>query len=413
MRALASFGCALALLSGSAEAQGNVWVVGGANADFQEIQAAVDAAGEGDVLLIRSKLYAPVTIDGKSLSLIADTGADVRIQQLTDTAPGLCVRNLAEGQSLFARGLEVWGKPALELESLQGNALIEDSVITGSPSIVQFGAGSPVGKGAVVQDSASVAFTRTTLGGGGVWSFFDTAQSPIAGAVALDVEASAVHLYESAVQGGMGSETDGFTGSGGNGGRAVELEGSLAFVGGSTIRGGSGGSNLFFPACDFAGFGGDGIAVSADSQLFFLDSTIQGGSGNCSAEGPGEPIVGHATALPGVGRSMQADSPVREGEVASSTFVGHEGDLVFGLWGVSQQQEFYDFFSGTRVPFPLAVAFIGVIPSTGNLLFSLPLGDLPPGVGSLTLFSQGVVIPVDAPLLLTNATGVVILDEAF
>jgi hypothetical protein len=420
MRALVPSLLALALLAGSPSAQGKVWVVGPVNADFPQIQPAIDAASDGDVILIRSWSvpYATAAIDGKSLSLIADTDAEVRLGGGLTTGTGLRVRNLGPGQSFFARGLAMWGRPALELDSDQGDVLFEDCQINGlywsyenlaMPSVVLEPA-----DGAWIRDCASVAFSRCSFTGGWQFLLFGPPPSPLEGGRGIEAVNSGVHLYESEVAAGSGSHFDSqFTFVPGDGGNGINLEGSLLFSGGSSIRGGHGGVGP--EGCVLHGLGGDGVVVSSDSQFFHIDTAILAGKGPCliNGAGDGDPIVGPATLLPGTSRAMHADSPLREGELAISTFVGNEGDLVFAMWGVIQDQEFYDFFFGTRVPFPLATAFIGVIPSSGDLLFSLPLGDLPPGMESLTLFSQGVLIPVDAPLLLTNATGVVVLDDAF
>ena len=62
------------LLVPSAEA-GQVLVVdddGGAGVGFTEIQAAVDAAADGDVVLVRSGTYAPFQVVGKGVTVLSD-----------------------------------------------------------------------------------------------------------------------------------------------------------------------------------------------------------------------------------------------------------------------------------------------------------------------------------------------------
>ena len=47
-------------------------------ADFTTIQAAVDAALDGDTVLVRSATsYAAFTLDGKGLSIVADSAAAI------------------------------------------------------------------------------------------------------------------------------------------------------------------------------------------------------------------------------------------------------------------------------------------------------------------------------------------------
>ena len=52
---------------------------GGVGVDFTELQEAVDAASAGDVILVRSGTYSGLLLGDKSLFVIADRGADVRM----------------------------------------------------------------------------------------------------------------------------------------------------------------------------------------------------------------------------------------------------------------------------------------------------------------------------------------------
>lgn len=56
----------------------SVHVVDAAAGPIMQIQAAVDAAVDGDLILVRSGLYGQVTINAKSLTIMADVGAQVR-----------------------------------------------------------------------------------------------------------------------------------------------------------------------------------------------------------------------------------------------------------------------------------------------------------------------------------------------
>ncbi|HEX5011641.1 MAG TPA: hypothetical protein VFY71_14705, partial [Planctomycetota bacterium] len=88
-----------------AAAQGALWIVdddGGPGVDATDIQAAIDAAADGDVILVRSGVYSSLVLDGRSLSVIGEDGEDVEL------APGtVSVAHLAADQRVLLRGLDV------------------------------------------------------------------------------------------------------------------------------------------------------------------------------------------------------------------------------------------------------------------------------------------------------------------
>ena len=65
--------------------QTSLWIVddnGGPGTDFTTLQAAVDAAADGDVILVHAGEYLSATIDGKGLSLIGALGASVVLKEV-------------------------------------------------------------------------------------------------------------------------------------------------------------------------------------------------------------------------------------------------------------------------------------------------------------------------------------------
>ena len=74
-------GCLISVLL-TAPVVADVHVVdatGGPGSDFTSIQAAVNAAADDDVVLIRTGSYVAFTIDNVSLSVLADSGSTVSI----------------------------------------------------------------------------------------------------------------------------------------------------------------------------------------------------------------------------------------------------------------------------------------------------------------------------------------------
>ena len=125
----------------------DVWVVddvAGPGVDFTEIQAAVLAAGDGDVIVVGGGTYGSFAIEGKSLVVTADLGAAVVIREVVpfgSTPPATQVRvfNLDPDDDVVLRGLIISPDPnvgsflgSLSLEDNSGDVLIEDCQVTGN-----------------------------------------------------------------------------------------------------------------------------------------------------------------------------------------------------------------------------------------------------------------------------------------
>src|SRR5437867_7856524 len=93
----------LLLLAPAARA-GNVLVVdasgGGA---FTQIQPAVDAAADGDTILVKSGTYGSFVVGDKGLAIVGDAGASVQV------AGAIRARNLAAGRTLVLENLDATG----------------------------------------------------------------------------------------------------------------------------------------------------------------------------------------------------------------------------------------------------------------------------------------------------------------
>ena len=169
---------------------GDVLVVdddGGVGVGFVDLQAAVDAAGEGDVILVRGGTYSGFIVDGKALTVQADTGATVDVA--SPSSVSVNVVNLGAGQSVVLRGLHVEGgslgieppfqqsyRAGFSATDNAGSVWVEDCRIRGTAG------------GAVVRDSASVAFVRSRLRGEDLAGVFGFQTSP--GGAGLDCAGS-------------------------------------------------------------------------------------------------------------------------------------------------------------------------------------------------------------------------------
>jgi pectin methylesterase-like acyl-CoA thioesterase len=91
---------------------------------FTSVQAAVDAASDGDTVLVRSGSYPGFVIQDKEVDVIADLGGIVSIDS------PIRVQSLAAGRALFLRGLHVStkAKEALIVVGNAGPVLVEESI---------------------------------------------------------------------------------------------------------------------------------------------------------------------------------------------------------------------------------------------------------------------------------------------
>ena len=122
MRTSISCCCVTAvLLAAGVHAQGKAWLVLNdplnPTGDFLQIQPAVDAAAEGDVIVVRSTTttftYEAFTIDGKSVTVIGDFQGSLLVFGGTEALPIRCmtVRNLAPDQRVVVRDLRIGTDP--------------------------------------------------------------------------------------------------------------------------------------------------------------------------------------------------------------------------------------------------------------------------------------------------------------
>src|SRR5262245_49501533 len=112
-RVLALLLAALAPSLASAQ-NANVLVVdvaGGAGSAFTDIQTAINAAASGDIVLVRAGSYSAISIQAKSLSVVADAGAVVTVFG-TSRIGALTTDQRVEVKDLQFTNLQVVGVPS-------------------------------------------------------------------------------------------------------------------------------------------------------------------------------------------------------------------------------------------------------------------------------------------------------------
>ena len=414
---------------------GNVLTVGGVGGNFADIQSAVTAAANDDVILVRAGTYAGFAIDGKSLGVVADTGAVVNVNSQ------VVVQNVAAGGRVVMAGLHVVDTGVF----LDSFLLVSN--VAGSVRMV----GCEIGRAswtaevwetqaaATIVNSPDVALTGCTLRGrnGPREQLLDIA--PPAGGSGIDVQSSRVSLHDCQCTGGQGGPPYGDRqGCPGGDGCRVLGSASLLHASGSTFQGGNAADGhdqmdcLDFLAGD-GGPGGNGIATMAPGspapQVILLDTTLvvgaggQGGTGACGPDGldgpPGmqmELAPGtQLTQIPGSNRRMIMPVPVRESAPVSLTFTGVPGDSVrLTMWDQAGFV-FVPTYNGVlleRAPL-LRRINLGIVADTGALTATIAFPALPPGVQARLYFLQPYFIDTSNTVRLGSAVGQVVLDSAF
>lgn len=139
---------ALAALLLTTFAHSDVWIVDATGGgDFRDLQPAVDAAGDGDTLVVRDGVYSTFFAIDKGLSVVAERGATPEVLGT------VVVRDLSAGKEFVLSGLRVTASPSSDLNLVNGLILfndfgpvrIQDCLLTGT-----YGSIGPAGRGALL-----------------------------------------------------------------------------------------------------------------------------------------------------------------------------------------------------------------------------------------------------------------------
>lgn len=397
MRPMKFLGLVALLLLAPSPAAAEVWSVralGGA--DFRELQHAVDAAAEGDTIVVYSGEYSSIVVQGKGLTIVA----------AADSAPfihGMQVSLLPAMSTLAVRALDI---SKVALADCAGTVWLEDCAVRGE---------SDPGVEIALQatNCAGVVLSRCELEGS-CCSLED-------GSVALLATNARIAMYDSTVRGRDGQW---FTyGSGGDAGDGARIEqGSYLFASGSRIEGGDGGETYYN---GLGGDGGHGLVVSPDSEAWLLATLLDGGLGGFSELGSppganGHDLVGNATTLPGTERRFDTERWLVPTEQTTWHVEGEPGDRVWLMAGYGAsfvellpwsgtlslyrpQLPFGSFTSAgvlPPIPFDITGHELGTIPASGG--FEVTLEVLEPGTASRTVWLQPVMLDVAGELVLAS-----------
>ena len=323
----------------SLAAQADVTIVdpgGGPGSDYTDLQDAVDAACDGDLLLVRSGTHS-ARIDGKSLVLQAETPLGARFELLR-------VWNLAADQFVSLQGFR---GELLDLRNCAGPVLIHGGDYFGIQA----------------RDCADLVLSDLEID-----PLVGTGPVCDGGLAAWD---SSVHAYDCVI---LGEESIvdlslGFCFPS----PGIFLSDSALALLGSTVDGGN--ENFLYEFC-----ASPGLRAVGDSSLVMTDSVIEAGRAvffplpDCGTIPDVEGVV--PTHRGGTLRRLGTSSPVVEGATTTIEVQGEPGDLVFLTMSLEP--------ASTR-PFPNAGSFHGNLGRT--LVF--PFGFVPPG----GVLSRDVAVP--------------------
>jgi len=408
-----------------------VWVVddtAGTGADFSAIQGAINAAVDGDTILVRAGEQPAFVVDGKSLTVTADTGAAVHVA-------GFRVRNLAVDQSATIIGLSAGaplsfqpGVEVLKVTDCAGPVLIQDCVFGGN---TQF-ALAPLLPTVTINNASAVSFERCSL--------FGRTNMPLLGAVgllagALSSHASQVQFAHSSVTGAPGhfalsqgvSLTEATPGE-----KAIELSASRLVLLGSGVHGGLGGDGTYHTAaktCTAGAAGGTAVVFGdAACELIMRASDLAGGDGGVAGIDPFGFFVcsngteGAATTGPGLLTSLPGDSQmldlmpavVREGGAGMLQLHGTPGAGALLLVSFDQSQLWLPAHAGVLLPSAELLVFpVGAVPGSGTLALPYTAPTLPAGIDGLAVILQSAFTSGGTgggPVILGGSGALVILD---
>src|SRR5262245_664405 len=266
----------------------------GSGAQFTQIQAAIDAALDDDVILVKPGTYQKITV-AKPLRILGDgTG----IVQISGSGSGVLVQDIARGEELVLSGVRVQTagfppQPVIRVQDCPGRVVLQDVIL---PIV------DPEKIGVQIESCARAVLLDVQIAGAGHYGGFgDTARG------AVFAQDSALWIANSEIHGT--TEGSSVTTEASHG---VEVENSSLRVWRSRILGGSNPPTMKGSAGD----GGTGIrAVSSRVELLGgPTSEVTGGDGSYASVGmqdwPGGPGV---DLLQDSSARIQEDIPIQGG----------------------------------------------------------------------------------------------------
>lgn len=422
---------AVATLSAPLAHAGNVHIVGGPASTAPTIQAAVDAAVDGDVVLVRSTPVAGFTVVDKALTIVSDLGT-----AFAEIASPVQVLDLAPGKTFALRDCEVHasGPVLVDVRDCAGHVRFDTLLLKRRTVSLPPGPPSLVDSTLNIANCADVAVHRTSIRCDAV------SQAGQWGGVAVAIATSHVNLGGCNVIGGIGAS--GYS-TGGSppqsvlataGAPAITLDAaSTLALEGSSVRGGSGGPGALAVCSPFQPptRGGDGApAIECTSPVIVnaRDSQLLGGEAGrgglgflCgvppAADGTDGPLTSNVVVvnLPSARRIFAViEAITREQDSLAITVIAQPGDVATLLMSQQSQLNMVPAVLGDVLVGPTFRRIpLGVVPGSGFISLTLPVGDLAPGVEASRRFMQVYCRDTSGQVHMAGVESVVLLDASF
>jgi len=387
---------------------------------FMTLLAALDAASDGDVVLVQGGTYPELSLGTKSLTVLADRDAIVSLGPSTITSLVGSMRVELRGlrfspSSRFPFGPDFF--PGLKAVNNEGLVWIEDCEVIGS----EF---EPSGPGMLLDGSTEVVLIETRVKGtspGVNGAYYESTQS---GHGLVLRRGSEVVAYDSEFRGANGYSVLGEgdfprVTQGGSGILSASSTDRL-FLSDVEAIGGNGDwtGNGFDPTCSF---GGAGLSTAGVARV--LDSRLRGGLGGaspepCAPNGPDR--TGSVRPLQGQSLRFSVNSPVREGEPVQLDFHGPPLSPVWLFSSPDPTSIFVPVLRGELLIDTPAIKLVGSTDASGALHLTRTQPELPQGVESTTTFLQALYLEPGSSgagrtgrYVLGAGTMLVALDQSF
>ena len=388
---LASIACAPALAAQSVlvvdKNQGPGW-------EFATIQSAVNAAQDGDIVLVRSETYydESLTIVAKGLTITSDFGGYVRLTE------GVTVEGLLPGQTVVLRGLNIepdtwWlndDKYGLRALDCAGSIRVEGCTLIASHLSGKLGGRGF--DGLFADGCTSLVVVNCTMRGG----LPAISSSDGLGGHGLHATDSRISAFGSTFKGIAGFSTGGAHDFDGDG---VHLESGWFYAASCTFEGG--GSSV---TCH------GGYGIEAESADLVLVSPAYA-SNACR---PPISLTGCTLLeLLAPQQFLLMTSPVREGQTLLLQAAGEPNQPVLLLVSLGLEDAFAAWLQAPLLVSlsPALITPVGSTSSIGWLVQSFTVGALPPGIEGATVFCQAA-FGAGASVRLSNPMSIVLLDAS-